>query len=284
MSEATDPDEKVRYLSLVRREGGEPIIGIPYREMTVDPDLVASFVLAIIIFENRDLKRFTKEGYDVVIEEGNYVVGILIIDKVEEEDPYREVLVRLIEDFESVYASQLQSWKGDIRPFREYALRILEAYPYRRLNPQLVPKLVSKSEAAPDHQSTIPWSVGQTDQKLQMILGFVNGKRTISEIIDQSGMLDSEVLALLSMLERYNWIALSRRLSDTSVLLKVMDPPKLLVGAYGDQLTKLVESCDGAKTLQAICEELPYDMEAVRTIAKKLVDAGVLGFADVGGS
>ncbi|MHA2433657.1 MAG: hypothetical protein ACXADO_10555, partial [Candidatus Thorarchaeota archaeon] len=109
MSKATESDEKVRYLSLVRREGGEPIIGIPYREMTVDPDLVSSFVLAIIIFENRDLKTFTKEQYVVVIEEGNYVVGLLIIDKVEEDNPYREVLIRLIQDFESEYASQLQS-------------------------------------------------------------------------------------------------------------------------------------------------------------------------------
>jgi hypothetical protein len=178
----------------------------------------------------------------------------------------------------------LQSWKGDIRPFREFALRILEAYPYRRLNPELVPKRAPKSEAAPDHQSTIPWSVGQTDVKLQTILGFVNGKRTISEIVGQSEMPDTEVLALLSMLERYNWISLSRRLSDASVLVKVMEPPQLLTGAYGDQLTKLVELCDGVKTLQAICEELPYNMEAVRTVAKKLIDAGVLGFADVGGS
>ncbi|MHA2021017.1 MAG: hypothetical protein ACW96N_04830 [Candidatus Thorarchaeota archaeon] len=60
MSDSKDQGAKVRYLSLVRREGGEPIIGIPYREMSVDPDLVASFVLAIIIFENRQLKTFIK--------------------------------------------------------------------------------------------------------------------------------------------------------------------------------------------------------------------------------
>ncbi|MHA2433036.1 MAG: hypothetical protein ACXADO_07410, partial [Candidatus Thorarchaeota archaeon] len=146
------------------------------------------------------------------------------------------------------------------------------------------PKLVSKSEAVPDHQSTIPWSVGQTDEKLQVILGFVNGKRSISEIIDQSEMPEGEILALLSMLERYKWISLSRRLCDTSVLVKVMEPPKLLTGVYGDQLTKLVELCDGTKTLQAVCDELPYNMEAVRTVAKNLIDAGVLGFADDGGS
>jgi hypothetical protein len=47
MSELSDQAAKLRYLSLVRKEGGEPIIGVPYREMSVDPDLVASFVLAI---------------------------------------------------------------------------------------------------------------------------------------------------------------------------------------------------------------------------------------------
>ncbi|MFQ5833382.1 MAG: hypothetical protein ACE5H4_11805 [Candidatus Thorarchaeota archaeon] len=284
MSEPTDSEAKVRYLSLVRREGGEPIIGIPYREMTVDPDLVASFVLAIIIFENRQLKTFTKEGYVVVIEEGDYVVGLLIIDKVEDDNQYREALTQIIEKFESGYETQLKSWRGDIRPFREFALHILEVYPYRHLDEELVPRMVTKSEAAPDHHSTIPWSVGKTDKKLQMIAGYINGKRTISEIIQQCGIPDSEVIALLSMLDRYKWITLSQRLHDTSILVKVMEPPKLLAGVYGDQLTKLVELCDGTKTLQQVCEVLPYNMEAVRTVAKNLIDAGVLGFHKAGGS
>ena len=72
MNETVEVKAEVRYLSLVRKEGGEPIIGIPYRAMSVDPDLVASFVLAVIIFENRQLKTFVKEGYVVVIEEGAF--------------------------------------------------------------------------------------------------------------------------------------------------------------------------------------------------------------------
>jgi len=41
-----------------------------------------------------------------------------------------------------------------------------------------------------------------------------------------------------------------------------------------------MEQCDGKKTLAAICEALPYNMEAVKLVAKNLIDAGVLGYID----
>ena len=279
----TEPPKEhafVRYLSLVRREGGEPIIGIPYREMSVDPDLVASFVLAVIIFENRQLKTFTKEGYVVVIEEGEQVVGLLIIDRVEDDEPYRSALISLINNFESKYENQLLAWKGDIRPFREFALDILQVFPYRTFSLEMIPKLITKSDAKPDYQSSIPWSVGETDEKIQQVIGFINGKRTIDEIMDQSELADPEILAILSMLDKYKWITLTRKLEDSSILQKIMDPPKFLIGVYGEQLTSIVEKCDGTKSLAEVCEMLPYNMEAVKLVAKNLIDSGVLGFLD----
>ncbi|TFG33355.1 hypothetical protein EU527_08315 [Candidatus Thorarchaeota archaeon] len=280
MTEKEKEHALVRYLSLVRKEGGEPIIGIPYREMSVDPDLVASFVLAVIIFENRQLKTFTKEGYVVVIEEGEHVVGLLIIDRVEDDEPYRSALISLIEHFERLYESQLLAWKGDIRPFREYALNILQIFPYRTFSLEMIPRMVTKTEATPDHQVSIPWSVGETDEKIQTVIGFINGKRTIEEILAQSEYEDSEILAILSMLDKYKWITLTKKLEDSSVLKKIMDPPKFLIGVYGEQLTSIVDKCDGTKTLAEICEALPYNMEAVKLVAKNLIDSGVLGICD----
>ena len=281
MTDNVEEKPEVRYLSVVRKEGGEPIIGIPYREMSVDPDLVASFVLAVIIFENRQLKNFAKEGYVVVIEEGEYVVGLLIVDRVADDELYRTALKKIIEKFENTYESQMQAWKGDIRPFREFALDILQIYPYRELSLKMIPSMLAKSEAAPDYQTPIPWSVGETDVKLQVVLGYINGKRTIEEILNQSEFEDSEVLAILSMLERYQWITLTRKLEDTSILIKMMDPPMFLVGVYGEQLTSIVEHCDGKKSLAAICEVLPYNLQAVKLVAKNLIDAGVLGYSDI---
>ena len=284
MNESALKKAEVRYLSLVRKEGGEPIIGIPYREMSVDPDLVASFVLAVIIFENRQLKTFTKEGYAVVIEEGDYVVGLLIVDKVEDDTPYRNNLIKILEHFEKTHELLLQSWKGDIRPFREFALDILRVYPYRSFDLEMIPKIISKSEASPDLHANIPWSVGETDEKLQTIIGFMNGKRTIEDIMKQSGFDDDEVIAILSMLDKYKWVSFTRKLEDSSVLVKIMEPPLFLLGVYGEQLTKLVEQIDGSRTLSEICELLPFNMEAVRLVANNLIDSGVLGYYDSKGT
>jgi len=273
-------EEIVRYVSLVRKDGGEPVLGIMFREMSVDPDLVASFVLAIVIFENQQLRTFIKEGYVVVIEEGNHVVGLLIIDKVEDDEPYREALKGIINDFEAKYELQLTLWRGDIRPFREFGINILGVFPYRRLDWQLVPKLTKKSDATPDCQATIPWSVGETDKKLQTVVGFINGKRTIREIVKASGYSEAELTAIFSMLDRYKWITLSRRANKDTVLVKLTDTPKRLIGVYGNQLDDFVELCDGTRTLEQVCELVPFDIEVLITIAKNLIDAGVLGHGE----
>ncbi len=274
-------EKKVRYISLVRKEGGEPVLSIPFREMSVDPDLVASFVLAIIIFENRQLKTFTKEGYVVVIEEGQYVVGLLIVDRVDDDTEYRRALVDVIQRFEERYEGHFLSWRGDIRPFREFALDILSVFPYCRFDWDMIPRLrvggVEGAESRP-----IPWSVGTTDEKLHRVLGFVNGKRTVAEICDASGLPDREVAAIFSMLLKYGWVTMTRRLDEDTVLIKMADPPMRLLGAYGEQLTKLVDLCDGTRTLREVCGLLPYDMAAVMTVARNLVNAGVLAHYEPG--
>lgn len=272
-----DP-EKVRYISLVRKEGGEPILGIPYREMSVDPDLVASFVLAVIIFENRQLRTFTKEGYVVIIEEGTHVVGLLIIDKVEEEAPYRESLKMIINTFEARFNNQLKSWSGDIRPFREFALFIISVFPYRRLNPDYIPILIKESAATPDHRAKIPWAVGESDRKLQTIVGYINGKRTINEIAETTDIEFMEVMGLFSMLDKYKWISLVRPVRADTVLVKVMDPPSLLVGAYGEQLLDIMKMLDGTNTLGQIAEALNIPIEVLVTIARHLVESGIVAF------
>ncbi len=275
MNETVD-EEKIRYISLVRREGGEPILGIPYREMKVDPDLVASFVLAVVIYEEQQLRNFTKEGYIVLIEEGKHIIGILIIDKVESEEPYRESLKLIINAFEERYETKLNNWKGDIRPFREFALFILSVFPYNRVNLDLVPSIVAKSEATPDYKQEIPWSVETTYEKIELILGFINGKRTVREIIEASGLPEEEVVAIFSMLDRYKWIIFSRPLTDNTVLIKVMDPPKSYFVAYGDQLNQILDLFDGTRTLKEVCDLLPTGVEVVRTIAKTLITLNVL--------
>jgi hypothetical protein len=280
MSATNGCEEHVRYLSLVRKEGGEPVIGITYREMSVDPDLVASFVLAVIIFENRQLRRFVKEGYVVVIEEGEQMVGLLILDKVDDEDPFREVLKKIIKTFETKYETQLQSWKGDVRPFREFALSILGAYPYRRCEWTLVPRLSKRSDPVSEDYAPIPWSVGEADKKIQTIVSFINGKRTINEIMQSTGLSQEDMVAIISILDHFGWITIGRKITEETCLVKLSDPHKFLVGVYGEQINRFTELCDGTRSLKDVASLLPYSMEVLLTVAKRLVDAGVLGFSE----
>lgn len=256
------------------------MLGIPYREMSVDPDLVASFVLAIIIFENRQLRTFTKEGYVVIIEEGDHTVGLLIVDKVEDDEPYRTNLRKIILAFEEEFGSILSSWKGDIRPFREFAIQILGYYPYRDIDLQMVPQLIPKSEANPDQQSLIPWSVGETDVKIHTTLGFINGRRSIKEIMDSTKISEADTRAIFSMLHRYKWVRFSRKLNPESRLKKISDPPKYLIGAYGKEFEELVQLFDGKRTFAEVCASLSINMEVVTTLARNLIDVGVLSYDD----
>jgi hypothetical protein len=196
--------------------------------------------------------------------------------KDDDDEPYRKNLKKIIRDFEEKYDDLLRNWKGDIRPFREYALDILSIYPYSDLDFELVPRLLKRSKATPDQKAKIPWCVGRTDEKAQEILGFINGKRSILEIMEASKYDQNEISAIFSMLYRYKWISLSRKLESDSKLVKVADPPRFLIGVYGNQLEHIVGLCDGTRSLSDICQELPYSMEVVKTLAKNLIDAGVL--------
>ncbi|GAJ15493.1 unnamed protein product, partial [marine sediment metagenome] len=112
------------------------------------------------------------------------------------------------------------------------------------------------------------------------VVGFINGKRTIREIVESSGYSEAELAAIFSMLDRYRWITLSRRANKESVLVKLTDTPRRLIGVYGDQLDGFVELCDGTRTLEQVCELVPFDIEVLMTIAKNLIDTGVLGYGE----
>ncbi|NWF96289.1 MAG: hypothetical protein HXY34_09105 [Candidatus Thorarchaeota archaeon] len=278
-SSRLDPT-KVRYVSLVRIEGGEPILSIPYHEMSVDPDLLASFALAIVVYEGKHIKTFVKEGYVVMIEEGEHVVGFLIVDRVDDEDLYRNSLREIVNEFERMHIASLQNWRGDIRPFRQFALQVLSVFPYRILEPSLVPRLTAGNATGSNERTVIPWSVGETDRKLHTIVSFINGKRTLAEIATASGLPMAETMAVFSMLDRFGWIQLTRRISDDSVLTRLNDPPEILKATYGDQLLTLMDAIDGVRTFKEVCEAVHLSPEAVRTVAQRLLDARILGFKD----
>jgi hypothetical protein len=263
---------KVRYISLIRLEGGESVLNIPYAELTVDPDLIAGFVTAVIIFAKTPIRTIRKAAYDILIEVGESVLVLLVVDPVPDEAPYREKLRRILAGVESQHGDRLKHFEGDVRRFREFALSIVREFPFTPIELDLVPFKTSSGVR-------IPFRVGRVDKELEHLESFINGKRTVAEIMDLMNLGDEDVHALISILDRYRWIDFKRRLTDEDILMK-SDCPRLkidqLKAQYGDAVDQLLTRFDGTSRIQDISGSLPFDKNALWFLINKLVEVGCL--------
>jgi hypothetical protein len=263
---------KVRYISLIRLEGGESILNIPYAEMTVDPDLIAGFVSAVIIFANTPIRTIRKAAYDILIEVGRTVLVLLVVDPVGDEAPYRARLKRILGQVEDEHGHKLEKFEGDVRRYREFALNIIMEFPYKVPDLELVPLKLTKG-------IPIPFRVGKVDSLLEKVESFINGKRTVAEILDLIGLPEPEVTAIISVLAKYKWISFKRRLTEQDVLIRSKCSKMALDtlrAQYGLPLEEIVEAFDGVKTLKEVLDALPYDRSACWFLVNKLIEMDCL--------
>ncbi|MEE8181686.1 MAG: hypothetical protein V3T87_00055 [Candidatus Thorarchaeota archaeon] len=263
---------KVRYISLIRLEGGESILSLPYEEMSIDPDLIAGFVTAVIIFAKTPIRTIRKAAYDILIEVGETVLVLLVVDPVPSEAPYRERLQRILEDVEEKHGAKLKKFEGDVRRFREFSLEILMEFPFSKVDIDLVPS-ANKSGII------MPFRVGTIDSKLEQLEAFINGKRTVAEIMDLIDLPEKQVMALFSMLHKYKWIDFKRRLTDNDILVHQECPDITLnsiKAQYGKPVDDMLNHFNGSMTITQVIEALPYDQQALWFLINKLVEVGCL--------
>ncbi len=274
---------KVRYISLIRMEGGESVLNIPYAELTVDPDLIAGFVTAVIIFARTPIRTIRKASYDILIQVGETVLVLLVVDPVPDEAPYRAKLQHILNEVESLHGEKLRHFEGDVRRFREFALTVIKEFPFQSADLNMIPVFTNSG-------LRIPFRVGNVDHELEQVESFINGKRTVAEIMDLMGHSDEEVQALISILTRYKWIEFKHRLTDSDVL-QINDCPEILLDKlrahYGQALEDVMTKFDGTANINDIVEGLTanisdvveyphYDKDALMFLIKKLVEVGCL--------
>jgi hypothetical protein len=263
---------KVRYISLIRMEGGESVLNIPYAELTVDPDLIAGFVTAVIIFAKTPIRTIRKAAYDILIEVGESVLVLLVVDPVPDEAPYREKLKRILAQVEAEHGDKLRHFEGDIRRFREFALDIITEFPFSSVDLDLVP--IRKAKGV-----RIPFRVSEVDHALEQLESFINGKRTVAEIMDLIGFSDDKAMALISILDRYQWIEFKTRLTEEDILVNIGCPDMtldILKSQYGRPIEDVLEKFDGTFKVKDVVEALPYDSRALWFLINKLVEVGCL--------
>ncbi len=260
---------RIRYISLIRTEGGESLLSIPYSEVTVDPDLIAGFVNAVMIFAKTPIRTIRKAAYDILIEVGAMIQALLVVDPVPDETPYRERLRQIVQEIELKYGDRLKNFEGDIRIFREFALNILVHFPFKTCDINLIP--YRKQNGVP-----IPFRVGQIDKKLERLESFINGKRSVVDIMGFIDLPDDETRALISILVHYGWIDFKKRLDENDILVHGNGSCAALRTQYGAPVDGLLAAFDGTKTINDVISSLPYDRSAIWFLVNKLIESGCL--------
>ncbi len=263
---------KVRYIALIRLEGGESVLNVPYAEMTVDPDLIAGFVTAVIIFANTPIRTIRKQAYDILIEVGETVLVLLVVDPIPDETPYRNKLKSILHKVEEEHGAKLKEFEGDIRRYRDFTLQIISEFPYFELDLNLVPVQTNGGVS-------IPFRVASIDRKLEQLEAFINGKRTLMEIMDLIELPEDEVIALMCILLRYKHIEFKRKLTELDIPSIPEKPPPIfehIRAQYGPPVDDLMDKFDGNTSIQDAMDALPYDKNALWFLINKLVDEGCL--------
>jgi hypothetical protein len=117
------------------------------------------------------------------------------------------------------------------------------------------------------------------DNLLERLEGFINGKRTIGEIMNLIDLPEKQVTALVSILQKYGWVEFKKKLVDSDRLGKRDCSPTALLklrGEYGEPVDDILRACDGTRRIKDIMDSLQYDRNAIWFLVNKLVEVGCL--------
>jgi hypothetical protein len=90
---------------------------------------------------------------------------------------------------------------------------------------------------------------------------------------------EPEVVALVSILQKYGWIEFKKKLVESDRLERRDCSPSVLQklrGEYGEPVDDILNACDGTRRIKDVMDSLQYDRNAIWFLVNKLVEVGCL--------
>jgi hypothetical protein len=228
---------------------------------------------------NDGIKRITWKHQTILFEFADDLLYVLIMSSISNESIYRKRLIKVRDSIRKRFLERPE-WSrcidaGQLRSIRECALDVIQSFHLRELDLDLTPRLLESHE-------DIPFAVREFDENLEQLIGFIDGRRTIYQIIDDSRIDRKMVLGLLSVLYYYGWIELIRVVEIDDKLILVQKPTELELGSLGPKevLWKLIHEFTVATTSKEVAEMHKIDPHVVLFLAGKLLERGVLTYAN----
>lgn len=271
---------EIKNFLLIWRNAGFCLLNIPYtKSIQLDPDMLAGLLRAIQQVMNDGIKRITWKHQTILFDFADELLYVLIMSSVSNESIYRKRLIKVRENIRKRFRERPEWTRcieaGQLRSIRECALDVIQSFQLRELDLDLTPKLLGS-------HGDIPFAVREFDEILEQLLSFVDGKRTIYQIIDDSGIEKELVLGLLSVLSHYDWIDLVRIVDKDDKLILVQRPSEIELGSLGPKelLWKLIDEFTVVTTCKEVAERYRIDPHVVLFLARKLLVKRILTYVN----
>ena len=272
---------QIKNFLLIWQDAGFCLLNIPYTNpIQLDSDMLAGLLRAIQQVMSDGIKRITWKHQTILFEFANDLLYVLIISSNSNESIYRNELFNIIDRVSKRFQERPEWTKliktGQIRTIRECALDVIQSFHLSEIDLSLTPRLRELQE---DHEA-IPFAVGDFNEILETLFGFIDGKRTVCQIIDDSRLDRGMVLGLLSVLLSHERIELVRVVKIEDKLKLTRKPTIVDLSDLGPKelLWELVHEFEETATSKEVADRLRLDPHVVLFLAGKLLDRGVLTY------
>jgi len=269
---------QIKNFLLIWQDAGFCLLNIQYTNpIKLDADMLAGLLRAIQQVMSDGIKRITWKHQTILFEFVDDLLYVLITSSISNESTYRNKLFEVIDRVGKRFQERPEWPKligtGQIRTIRECALDVIQSFNLRAINPNLTPKLQENCES-------IPFAIREFNEILERLIGFIDGKRTVYQIIDGTSFERDTVLGLLSVLLAYNWIKLIRVVTIEDKLKLTREPTVLDLCNLGpkDLLGKVIHEFEETTTSQEVADKLRINPHVVLFLTRKLLEGKILTF------
>ncbi|NVM03799.1 MAG: hypothetical protein HWN67_15825 [Candidatus Helarchaeota archaeon] len=129
---------RIRYLMVIHNEVGASVYNRQLGDWDLDPNLMSGFLSAIQTLSSEikkkmiPMKRMEYKDFEIIMEQGDYVLVALFIDG-RESDWLRSKLKSYVIEFEKEYGEQLEGWSGELTTFRKSGFLVDKAFELFRI-------------------------------------------------------------------------------------------------------------------------------------------------------
>nr|MDO8089696.1 hypothetical protein [Candidatus Sigynarchaeota archaeon] len=201
----------IHGIYIIEASSGMCLVSREYGEIELDEGLISGFLTALQQFSSElashrgqpaILREVEMRNYTIVYERAEEIMVVASVDRRDDERVLRDALRKIIDSFLQRFGSYLKSWRGNIKPFKEFLPEVDRLTLDGKIAELAVPKPLLKKKIP---KTAVKIGVF-LDEDTFKVANLCDGTKSKEEIAEETGFTVKKVDELLEKLEKMGLI------------------------------------------------------------------------------